>query len=158
MLKGLFTSLALLSVSCSSQVDLGSTLPMWGNEAQQICYANCPEPKSTALAIILTDRILQDWGLEHTKVFESVTVTWNPVDPDHPNLAGTSPDIGEVDLYDVTPGDVQGSALGHELIHQALVEQTGDWDYDHTDILFDMNDGYLSAEQDIREAIIEHGI
>ena len=148
--------LGLALSSCSTLVEYGDVLS-YGNSAKSICEASeCPDPDSVSLTISIADKIIQTWGYEHTENFESVSITWK--DYENGPYYGLTKSPTEITIYDISPGNVQGSALGHELIHVALWEQTGDPDPTHESLMFDKNNEHTSAEDEIREIVRQYDL
>lgn len=155
--RGMIKYLPLLGMmSCSLNVNLGEPLPIYGEQSYQFCKSECPSPEKTATAVSLMDSILMDWGFPHIEDFEKLSITWDEYTGG--DYFGMTQHHTEIDIWDKTPGDVQGSAFCHELIHVALWWKYEDPDVDHNNILFNHNDNLPSAEKECQELVKYHGL
>jgi hypothetical protein len=142
--------------ACSHLVNLGVPLPIYGEESYQFCKAECPKPEKTATAVSLMDSLLMEKGFPHIEAFERLDITWDAyTDGDY---YGMTQNVTQIDIWDITPGDVKGSALCHELIHVALWWKYSDPDVDHNNILFDHNDGLPSVEEECKEWVVYYDL
>lgn len=148
--------LAILLSSCSSGLK-GIPIPIYNNGPQQLCFCtDCPPVENTAIAIKLTDNLLRRFEYPHPEAFERLYIEWYVYD-DGP-LYGLTKSPTTIQLWDITPGDIQGSALVHELIHVALWEYYDDPDSDHLSWMFDHKDGQISIESEGNAKIREFNL